>query len=127
MQKEKTNLYEVLSLGSENVGFDEIKKAYRNMALQYHPDVCPPSAKEESTRRFIALQTAYETLSDPVSRKRYDYELGLVDSVGCAVGGLCGHGEERRSSFPREVWENQLCGLRKRSRDRMERKKNGYM
>lgn len=48
-----TNFYEVLLLGSENVGHGEIKKAYRNLALQCHPDVCPPSAKEESTKRFV--------------------------------------------------------------------------
>ncbi|XP_059623066.1 chaperone protein dnaJ 20, chloroplastic-like [Cornus florida] len=127
MQNEKTNFYDVLSLGNpEIVGFDEIKKAYRSMALQYHPAVCPPSTKEESTTRFVELQKAYETLSDPISRQRYDYELGLAhNSLGCCVGKLCR--EERRESFPKEVWEKQLSGLRKRSGLRMERKKNGCM
>ncbi|CAK9166972.1 unnamed protein product [Ilex paraguariensis] len=122
----KTNFYEVLSLvGSENVGFDEINKAYRSMALQYHPDVCPLATKEESTNRFVELRKAYETLSDPISRKRYDYELGLVDSFACGFGSLCV--EERRANFPKEVWERQLSGLEKRSRDRVEKKKNGCM
>ncbi|CAL5323886.1 unnamed protein product [Camellia sinensis] len=119
MHKPKTNFYEVLSLGSENVGFDEIKKAYRTMALQYHPDVCPPSTKQESTRRFIELREAYETLSDPISRRNHDYELGLVDSLGWS--GFCM--QERRSSFPKEVWERQLSGLRERSGDRMKGRK----
>ncbi|GMP32724.1 hypothetical protein CsSME_00006359 [Camellia sinensis var. sinensis] len=118
IQKVDTNFYEVLSLDSENVGFDEIKKAYRTMALQYHPDVCPLSTKEESTMRFIELRKAYETLSDPSSRRMYDYELGLVDSsLGCCSV------KERGSTFPKEVWERQLCGLRERSSDRMERKR----
>ncbi|RWR93029.1 chaperone protein dnaJ 20, chloroplastic-like protein [Cinnamomum micranthum f. kanehirae] len=72
---DKKNLYKVLSLDSENVCVDEIKKAYRSMALQCHPDVCPPSRREESTRMFVELQRAYETLSDPVLRRRYDHEL----------------------------------------------------
>ena len=122
MQKTNTNFYQVLSLGSENVGFDEIKKAYRSMALQYHPDVCPHSAKEESTRRFVELQKAYETLSDPISREMYDYQLGLVKSMG---SGVCM--EDRKSKFPKEVWERQLYGLKKRSQVRMEKKKHGYM
>ncbi|KAK8587640.1 hypothetical protein V6N13_086622 [Hibiscus sabdariffa] len=78
----KTNFYKVLSLDSEDVGLAEIKKAYRRMVLQYHPDICPPSAKEESTQRFLELQTAYETLSDPISRQMYDYELSLVNPIG---------------------------------------------
>ncbi|KAH7520639.1 hypothetical protein FEM48_Zijuj08G0166300 [Ziziphus jujuba var. spinosa] len=122
--KTKTNFYEVLSLGSEDVGFDEIKKAYRSMALRYHPDVCPPSEKEQSTKRFMELQKAYETLSNPVSRKMYDYyELGLVDhKAGYGMESFCM--EKRRSMFPKEVWENQLSGLKKRSQIRMKRKNN---
>ncbi|KAK9990194.1 hypothetical protein SO802_025179 [Lithocarpus litseifolius] len=123
MQKKNTNFYQVLSLGSEDVGFDEIKKAYRSMALHYHPDVCPPSAKEESTRRFVEIQKAYETLSDPISREIYDYQLRLVKSMGS--GGVCM--EDRKSKFPKEVWESQLYGLKKRSQVRMEKKKYGYM
>ncbi|XP_058077657.1 chaperone protein dnaJ 20, chloroplastic-like [Magnolia sinica] len=117
-----TNYYKVLSLDSENVSADEIKKAYRSMALQYHPDVCPPSRKEESTRIFIELQKAYETLSDPILRNRYDYELGLIDSMGRRRGI-----NEERLGFSKEVLENQLCELKRRSNERMERKKNVYM
>ncbi|KAK6924117.1 DnaJ domain [Dillenia turbinata] len=84
MQERKTNLYKILCLDSEKkVSFDEIRKAYRSLALLFHPDVCPdPSKKEESTRRFIEVQKAYETLSNPTSRQVHDYELGLVDHVG---------------------------------------------
>ncbi|KAF2284079.1 hypothetical protein GH714_018856 [Hevea brasiliensis] len=76
-QEKKANFYRVLSLESQNVGFDEIKKAYRNMALQYHPDVCPPSTKEESTKRFVELRQAYETLSDPISRRLTQREVSM--------------------------------------------------
>ncbi|XP_059432616.1 chaperone protein dnaJ 20, chloroplastic-like [Corylus avellana] len=123
MQKKNTNFYEVLSLRSENVGFDEIKKAYRNLALQCHPDVCPdPSAKVESTRRFVEVRKAYETLSDPISRKVYDHKLGLVKSMGSEAEGAA-----MESRFSKKVWENQLYGLKKRSQVRMHRKRCGYM
>ncbi|XVF15144.1 hypothetical protein REPUB_Repub09cG0124300 [Reevesia pubescens] len=122
MQRGKTNFYKVLSLDSENVGLAEIKKAYRSLVLQYHPDVCPPSTKEESTKRFLELQMAYETLLDPNSRKMYDYELGLGDPIGYGFGNCLM--EERRSKFPRDVWEKQLDGLKKRSHVRMNRMKN---
>lgn len=120
----KSNFYKILSLDRrENVGLAEIKKAYRRMVLQYHPDVCPASAKEESTKLFLELQMAYETLSDPVSRKMYDYELGLVNPIGYGVGDCLMDGI-RRSEFPRDVWEKQLDGLKKRSYGRMQRMKN---
>ncbi|GMN33646.1 hypothetical protein TIFTF001_004281 [Ficus carica] len=119
---EKANFYEVLSLGSENVGLEDIKKAYRSMARQYHPDVFRDlSVKEESTRRFIELHKAYETLSDPRLREIYDYELSLNDNYRVEFGV-----EVRRSFFPKEVWENQLLGLKKRSQIRMKRGKYDY-
>lgn len=110
----KTNFYKVLSLESESVGAEEIKKAYRSMALRYHPDVCPPWKKEESTRMFIELHRAYETLSNPALRKKYDNELRKSKTMQ----------EEARLEFFRETWESQLCELRRRS-DRRERAKVG--
>ncbi|GMI86611.1 DNAJ-like 20, DNA J protein C26 [Hibiscus trionum] len=108
--RSNTDFYRVLRLDhAQNVGLDDIKKAYRSLVLQYHPDVCPPSSKDEYTKRFLELQMAYETLSDPISRKMYDCEFGFGN---CWMG-------ERRSKFPRDVWEQQLDGLKKRSHARM--------
>ncbi|KAK1403737.1 Chaperone protein dnaJ 20, chloroplastic [Heracleum sosnowskyi] len=116
----KANFYQVLSLSSEdNVGFDEIKKAYRSKALEFHPDVCPPSNRDESTRRFVEIRKAYDTLSDPDSRRMYDYQMSLVGSYG---GGHCY--EDKRGEFSKKVWERQLSGLKKRSLDKSEKKKN---
>ncbi|KAK8652775.1 hypothetical protein V6N13_126800 [Hibiscus sabdariffa] len=112
-----TDFYRVLRLDrTENVGLDEIKKAYRGLVLEYHPDVCPPSSKDEYTKRFLELQMAYETLSDPISRKMYDYELRSGN----------GWMDERGSKFPRDVWEKQLDGLKKRSHARLMRMNNMY-
>ena len=72
------NLYKVLSLSPKSATTDDIKKAYRSMALRYHPDVCQDcSKKEESTRMFVQLNAAYQTLSNPRLRAEYDCELGL--------------------------------------------------
>ncbi|PIN26745.1 hypothetical protein CDL12_00464 [Handroanthus impetiginosus] len=119
MQSGKTNFYQLLSLSSQNVGFDEIKKAYKSMVLQYHPDVCNSSvlSKEESTKRFIELRKAYETLSDPNARRVYDRELGSEDPLGHHFG-------RRESCLSREVWEMQLNGLRKKSGERMKKKRS---
>ena len=61
MAEQKRDYYEVLGV-EKNASDGEIKRAYRSMALQYHPDVChDPSMKEESTKNFVRLNAAYET------------------------------------------------------------------
>jgi len=63
--------YEILDVGKEATE-DEIKKAYRRLSLQYHPDRNPSA---EATEKIREINTAYETLGDKESRKRYDFHL----------------------------------------------------
>src|SRR5215510_6160748 len=64
--------YEVLGV-PRTATADEIKKAYRTLARKYHPDVNPDDQTAED--KFKELNEAYEVLSDPEKRQRYD-ELG---------------------------------------------------
>ncbi len=65
----KRDYYEVLGVGRD-AGEAEIKKAYRKLALKYHPDKNPDDKTAEA--KFKEATEAYEVLRDPASRQRYD-------------------------------------------------------
>ncbi|XP_057839834.2 chaperone protein dnaJ 20, chloroplastic-like [Cryptomeria japonica] len=98
-----SSLYDVLCV-SPDVSAIDIKRAYRRMALKYHPDVCPAAEKEECSKWFLQVQEAYETLSDPLLRQDYDWRLQNRFTVGNYEGRL-------ESSH---VWEAQLMELIRR-------------
>ncbi|MDI6909774.1 molecular chaperone DnaJ [Nocardioides sp.] len=82
------DLYELLGVGRD-ADADAIKKAYRRLARQYHPDVNPdPDAQE----RFKEISLAYEVLSDPQKRAHYD-------RGGDPFGGAGGFGQGAGFSF----------------------------
>ena len=56
----------------KNADENEIKKAYRKLAVKYHPDKSPQDKKEEYTKKFQEISEAYEVLSDSEKRKNYD-------------------------------------------------------
>ncbi|MCD0217618.1 DnaJ domain-containing protein, partial [Enterobacter hormaechei subsp. steigerwaltii] len=63
------DLYDVLGV-SPQAGADEIKRAYRKLAMKYHPDRNPGNPKAEE--KFKEIQRAYDTLSDLSKRMQYD-------------------------------------------------------
>lgn len=66
----KRDYYEVLGLDKQATE-EQIKKAYRKLALKWHPDK-NPNNREESENKFKEISEAYAVLSDPEKRKRYD-------------------------------------------------------
>ncbi|MBT6762672.1 J domain-containing protein [archaeon] len=70
--KQTQNLYNVLGI-QKNANHDEIKKAYRNLALKYHPDRNLNNPSSEA--KFRQVTKAYETLGDSDSRQKYDKSL----------------------------------------------------
>ncbi len=66
--------YSVLGV-PRNASEEDIKKAFRKLARQYHPDTAKPKDKAAAEEKFKEINEAYDVLSDPEKRRRYD-ELG---------------------------------------------------
>lgn len=81
---EKRDYYEVLGVARDS-GVDDIKKAFRRLAVKYHPDKNPNDATAEE--RFKEAAEAYEVLSDQEKRARYD-RYGHAATSGAGAGGF---------------------------------------
>ncbi len=88
---DKRDYYEVLGV-QKGCSEDELKKAYRQMAKKYHPDLHPDDKEAEA--KFKEVNEAYEVLSDPQKRSRYDQfgHAGVDPSFGGGAGGAYGSG-----------------------------------
>ena len=83
---EKRDYYEVLGV-SKNADAAEIKKAYRKLALQYHPDKNP--GDKEAEEKFKEAAEAYDVLSNEEKRRKYD-QFGHAGVGGAGAGGFGG-------------------------------------
>lgn len=90
--------YQILGL-TKSASADEIKKAYRKLALQYHPD--RNKGDKASEDKFKEVTKAYEVLSDPQKKQTYDqfgeaaFEQGAGGGAGGPFGGFGGYGGQQ--------------------------------
>ena len=90
---EKRDYYEVLGV-AKNAEAAEIKKAYRKLALQYHPDRNP--GDKEAEEKFKEAAEAYDVLSNEEKRRRYDQfgHAGMGAGAGIFVTASCNSGSK---------------------------------
>ncbi|MGE6219708.1 molecular chaperone DnaJ [Nubsella zeaxanthinifaciens] len=91
----KRDYYDVLGV-SKSASAEEIKKAYRKLAIKYHPDKNPDDKSAED--KFKEAAEAYEVLSSPEKKQRYD-QFGHAGVGGAASGGYGGGGMNMEDIF----------------------------
>ena len=115
----KQDYYELLGV-SQSAGKEEIKKAYRKLAMKYHPDRNP--GDEEAEAKFKEIGEAYEVLSDDQKRAAYDrFGHGAFEQGGGGAGGMGGFGGFGAGGFADifdEMFGDMMGGGRRRSSGR---------
>ena len=107
-----TDHYAVLGV-ARDASAEEIKRAYRRLARQYHPDV---SGDAEDAERFKQVTNAYEVLSDPRKREMYDLGGDPLRSSGAGPGGMPGDGFTFTDIFDAFFGQTSSRGPRSRTR-----------
>ena len=107
----KRDYYEILGI-SRDATEDDIKKAYRKLALKHHPDRNPES--KEAEEKFKEASEAYQVLSDPQKRATYD-QFGHVEGVGQGFSGFGSRGFPDLSEIFGDMFGDAFGGRRRNS------------
>lgn len=113
---DKKNYYDILGVDKKATP-DEIKSAYRKLAMKYHPDRNQGNA--EAAEKFKEINEAHETLSDQQKRSAYDYELehpGMGGFGGGGFGGFGGGGFEDISDIFSSIFGGGFGGAQRTPR-----------
>ncbi|RMH07569.1 MAG: molecular chaperone DnaJ [Nitrospirae bacterium] len=111
----KRDYYEILGV-DRNASDEEIKRAFRKLARQYHPDLhSDPQQKKKAEEKFKEANEAYEVLSDPEQRRKYDMfgHAGMQQGFGGAEGFDFGRGF---GDIFGDIFEDFFGGGRSRNR-----------
>lgn len=107
--------YKILGV-DKNDGKDVLKKAYKKLALKYHPDKAPEEKKKEYEEKFKEISEAYTVLGDDEKRKQYDsfgheaFKQGGGNSGFNGFSGFSGFGRENMSDMFRDLFESHFGG-----------------
>ena len=112
MAATKHDYYEVLNV-ERSAGADDIKRAYRRLALKYHPDKNPDN--KEAEQKFKDCAEAYEVLSDPEKRQRYD-QFGHEGLRGSGMHDFSHMGFDDIFSMFDDIFGGAFGGGRRRTR-----------
>lgn len=107
-KSKRKDYYKILGV-EKDAGESEIKKAYRRLAILTHPDKNPDDPK--AAEKFQDVGEAYETLSDPEKRQRYDSGEDLIDPsemFGGGGGGFGGGGMQGMNIDPEMLFNSRL-------------------
>lgn len=88
LNSENINLYQILEV-EPNATIELIRKSYKKLSLKFHPDKIKGNLSEEQkTKQFIKIKDAYEILSDPDKRQKYDRELLNKKNTYCNLNDI---------------------------------------